>query len=303
MAPEPARGSAHSSLKLGVDTLCYHCRLVEGEVTVEQVLRESADLGFAFVQLNAVHVAGLDTAGLNGLRDLAGELGLELTLSGDVIGRAARGDTPEEGAERVAGWLRIAEAIGSPFARISSGFYRAELWHHPEQIRAEQDYVTEALRLADARNESGRQILLENHSDFTPEEYIKIIQGVGSDGVRVFLDLINPISVFADPTGTVAQLAPLAPAGHIKDFRLESRYVPDGFHRTGFGVKWCYPGEGSADLGGLLKTLVANLGDVEYRLSIEGLENSAGVADQVERLTRSLAVTRRLLADLRVVAV
>lgn len=285
------------NIKIGVDTLCYHCRLAEREVDVSEVLRESAGLGADFVQINAVHVAGQDAAQHRELRELADSLGLGLTLSGDVIGRAADGDEAEDGAARVNAWLRIAEAIGSPFVRVSSGFYRAELWRFPERIRAEQEYVTAALRLADERNHSGLRLLLENHSDFTPREYVEIIEAVGSPRVGVFLDLINPISVLADPRETVARLAPLAPAGHLKDFRFESHYVPDRFHRTGFDVKWCYPGEGNADLAGLLGALLANVADATYHLSIEGLDNQAGVADQRDRLMRSLALTRALVDE------
>lgn len=285
------------NVQVGVDTLSYHCRLAEGETTVHEVLRECAELGAEFVQLNAVHVAGVSVAQLRELREFAQSLGLGLTLSGDIIGLASRGDTIEEGAARAAEWLTIAEAIGSPFARMSSGFYRAELWRYPERIRAEQEYVTAALRLADERNESGIRLLLENHSDFTPDEYVEIIESVGSPNVGVFLDPINPISVLADPQETVARLAPLSPAGHVKDFRFESRYVPDRFHRTGFDVKWCYPGEGNADLSGLFAMLLANVGVETYQLSIEGLDNQAGVADQRERLTRSLSVTRAVIAE------
>ena len=71
------------------------------------------------------------------------------------------------------------------------------------------------------------QIILENHSDFTPEEYVEIIETVGTDNVGVFLDLINPVSTLSDPATVVPTLAPYAKAGHVKDYRFESHYVPD----------------------------------------------------------------------------
>lgn len=37
------------TIELGVDTLSYHCRLAEGEISLEDVMREVADLGAAFV--------------------------------------------------------------------------------------------------------------------------------------------------------------------------------------------------------------------------------------------------------------
>lgn len=283
---------------LGVDTLSYHCRLATREVRLEDVLREVADLGAAFVQFNAVHVADRPATGLAALRSLADELGLGITLSGDVVGRAGGGDTIEAGVERIRRWAELAEAIGSPFARVSSGFYRNELMGVPDQIAAEQRYVTDVLRRAAAEVPGDVQILLENHSDFTAEEYAEIIEGVGSDRVAVFLDLINPISALQDPLTVISRLAPLAPAGHAKDFRIESRYVEDRFHRRGFDVQWCYPGEGVADLASLMGVLVAQEERAEpYRLSVEGLDNHPGVADQRERLEASLRFLRSFLVD------
>jgi sugar phosphate isomerase/epimerase len=277
------------TIVLGVDTLSYHCRLAEGEISLEDVVREVADLGAAFVQFNAVHVRGRPREGLEGLRALAADLGLEITLSGDVVGRAGSGDTVESGVARIREWARLAEAIGSPFVRVSSGFYRNELMAFPDRIAAEQRYVTETLRRAVDEVPGDGRILLENHSDFTAEEYVQIIEGVGGARVGVFLDLINPISALQDPLAVVGTLAPLAPAGHAKDFRIESRYVEDRFHRRGFDVQWCYPGEGVADLASLMGVLTATDREEPYRLSVEGLDNHPGVADQRERLAASLA--------------
>ena len=284
------------AIALGVDTLSYHCRLATGEISLEDVLREVADLGAAFVQVNAVHVRERDVAGQEALRALADELGLGITLSGDVVGRAGNGDTVESGVERIRAWVELAERIGSPFARVSSGFYRNELLAFPERIAVEQRYVTDTLRRAADEVPGDVRILLENHSDFTADEYAEIIDGVGTDRVGVFLDLINPISSLQDPLPVITRLAPLAPSGHVKDFRLVSRYVEDRFHRRGFDVQWCYPGEGVADLTSLVGVLAGSADRAEpYRLSVEGLDNHPGVADQRERLAASLAVLQKLI--------
>lgn len=180
------------AIALGVDTLTCHCRLDAGEVTVEDVLAESAALGFAHVQLNIVH-----------LRDR----------------------TPQQ----LAGLRRTAD------------------------------------------DGSGVKLILENHSDFTADEYAQVIEAVGADRVSVFLDIINPISSLEDPVPVIRRLLPWAPSGHVKDYRFESMYVEGGYHRRGFQVHWCYPGEG------------------------EGLDSRRRVADQSGRLRAALAVLRELL--------
>jgi sugar phosphate isomerase/epimerase len=92
-------------------------------------------------------------------------------------------------------------------------------------------------------------------------------------------------------------LVPYAVCGHVKDYRFESIYVPDRYHRRGFEVLWCYPGEGAADLPRLLGELTSRPDDRTYFLAIEGLDSRAGVADQAKRLGASLGYLRGLLGE------
>ena len=110
----------------------------------------------------------------------------------------------------------------------------------------------------------------------------------------MFLDLINPVSSLEDPLPVIERLAPLAPAGHVKDYELVSDFVADGYHRRGWALRWRYPGEGVADLRPLLDVLLGAAG-VEFLLSVEGLDNQAGVADQVDRLRASLDAVQMLI--------
>jgi sugar phosphate isomerase/epimerase len=199
------------------------------------------------------------------------------------------------GVSRVAAWLERAVALGSPLLRVVSGFYRAELAGRPDLIEAERRYVIEVLRRsAPAAEAAGVDLLLENHSDFTAAEYAAIVNEVGAETVGVFLDLINPVASLDDPLAVVARLAPLARAGHVKDYAFASIKTEDGYHRRGFEVLYRYPGEGVADLAALVATLRHGLGEREFFLTIEGLDNRADVADQRERLAPSLELLRGL---------
>ena len=70
-----------------------------------------------------------------------------------------------------------------------------------------------------------------------------------------------------------------------------SDFVADGYHRRGWDLRWRYPGEGVADLQALLGVLL-EAASGEFLLSVEGLDNRAGVADQVDRLRASLEAIR-----------
>ena len=283
-------------IRLGADTLCWHLRLESGDVTLESVLEEAAGLGAECVQVNLHHARDRDLDGLRNLAERAGALGLTLLASGDFLGEARNGDDPPVGIERVEAWLERAVALGSPVLRVVSGFYRAELFGRADLIEIERRYVVEVLRhAAPLAVEDGVTLLLENHSDFTAAEYRSIVDEVGNGQIGVFLDLINPIAALDDPLPVIAQLAPLARAGHVKDYVFRSLPTDDGYHRRGFEVLYRYPGEGVADLAALTAALARGLGGREFFLTVEGLDNRADVDDQRERLDRSFRALREML--------
>jgi sugar phosphate isomerase/epimerase len=283
-------------IRIGVDTLCWHLRLENGAVTLEDVLDEAAGLEAQFVQVNLHHVRDRKLEDLGRLAARADELGLRLLASGDFLGQGRDGDAPALGIGRIHAWLERAVALGSPILRVVSGFYRAELMGQPELIEVERRYVVDVLRGAlPAADAAGIALLLENHSDFTVDEYRSLVAEAGGS-TGVFLDLINPIAALDDPVPVVRALAPLARAGHVKDYVFESIPTDDGYHRRGFAVRYRYPGEGVADLGLLTSTLRDSLDGRDFDLSVEGLDNQVDVDDQRERLRPSLVLLRRLTA-------
>jgi sugar phosphate isomerase/epimerase len=282
-------------IRLGVDTLCWHLRLECGDISVEEVLDESAALRAECVQVNLHHVRSRDLRGLHALAQRARDLGLVLLASGDFLGEARNGDEPSVGVARASAWLERAAALGSPVLRVVSGFYRAELFGQPELIEAERQYVAAVLTEAvPAAGAAGVTLLLENHSDFTVAEYRSIVEEVGPDRVGVFLDLINPVAALDDPLPVIEALAPLARAGHVKDYVFESIPTDDAYHRRGFNVLYRYPGEGVADLRALMAALRDGIGGRDFYLTVEGLDNRADVDDQRARLEPSLQLLRTL---------
>jgi sugar phosphate isomerase/epimerase len=283
-------------IHLGVDTLCWHLRLERGAVTLEDVLEQAAELGADFVQVNLHHARERDLEALASLAGRARTLELSLLASGDFLGEGRNGDDPTLGVERVEAWLERAGVLGSAVLRVASGFYRAELAGRPDLIEAEREYVSAVLRGAlPQANAAGVTLLLENHSDFSVAEYVTIVESVGAE-VGVFLDLINPVAALDDPLAVVERLAPLARAGHVKDYLFNSLPTDDGYHRRGFEVLYRYPGEGVADLAALTAALRRSLDGREFFLSVEGLDNRADVDDQRRRLAPSLALLRDLLS-------
>jgi sugar phosphate isomerase/epimerase len=288
------------AVSVGVDTLCWHLRLERGALTVADVLDEAAELGADCLGVNLHHLRRLDLDAHRALADRAAAAGMALIASGDFVGAARNGDDPADGVARVASWVERASALGSPYLRLASGFYRAELAGRPDLIEAERRHVVAVLQRAlAAADDAGVTLLLENHSDFTADEYVSIVDELGDGRIGVFLDLINPMAALEDPLPVIARLAPLARAGHVKDYELVSIQTDDAYHRRGFEVRYRYPGEGVADLRGLVRALLAGLPDREYHLTIEGLDNTADLDDQRRRLAPALSLLRQLIDEER----
>jgi sugar phosphate isomerase/epimerase len=284
------------TIAVGVDSLCWHMRLASGAIAVEQVLEAAAALGTPVVALNLHHVRERSVAALVELRRRAHGLGLRLLAQGDFVGSPRRGDAVSAGVARIEAWVERAVALASPSLRLVSGIYRAELAGEPQLIETERRYVSDVLAgAADDARAAGVRLLLENHSDFTVDEYERIVHDVGADRIGVWLDLINPVVTFDDPMRAIERLAPLASSGHVRDFELRSIQQPDHYHRRGFEVLYRYPGEGVAPVGALVAKLAQVVGDRPYDLVIEGLDSRAEVDDQLARLAPAVEHLRALL--------
>jgi sugar phosphate isomerase/epimerase len=284
-------------MKLGADTLCWHMRIERRDITIDDVLVEAHRAGAEYVQLCLHHVRDKSSGELRSLARRASDLGLALLASGDHLGSAQHGDEPTAGTARARAWMERAAALESPLLRVCSGFYRADLAGRQDAIDAERRWMVDVLGNAVSDAEAAGIVLaVENHSDFSAAEFVAMLDELGDPRVRVFLDLINPVSAFENPVPVVAELSPLAAAGHIKDYELVSIQTDDAYHRRGFSVMWRYPGEGAADLRALISALASGSDGREVMIAVEGLDNRADVRDQVDRLSRSITLVRELAA-------
>jgi 3-oxoisoapionate decarboxylase len=70
-------------------------------------------------------------------------------------------------------------------------------------------------------------LALENHKDWTLEEFVPLLKTYSTQYLGVCLDMGNNIALLDDPMEVVEKLAPFAVATHIKDMAVESS--TDGF--------------------------------------------------------------------------
>jgi sugar phosphate isomerase/epimerase len=290
-------------ISLGIDTSCWQERLFVGEVTIEDVIDDCVVIGCDFVHLG---LRWLDSWEVGRVREFAehakaGGVGLEV-MGGPISIGFCDGDVAA-GAARVEGWLRTAAELASQTLMVFSGCFRHEMVRHDGRIEAEMSHITAVLkRSAELAEQLGVQLLFENAGDFKAVEVERIVTSVDREGVGVFLDLTNPHLVFDEPNDAIRRLAPLASAGHVKDFTIDSVWPGSAVTRShasgarrGFQLLYCYPGEGVSDLSGAMRILAESCQGRTFLLAIEGLDSRIGLADQIPRVTGSLAALQRLV--------
>jgi sugar phosphate isomerase/epimerase len=99
--------------------------------------------------------------------------------------------------------------------------------------------IVEALRIP---------LAIENHRDWTLEEFVSLLREYSSEFVGVCLDTGNNIALLDDPTEVVKRLAPYAVSTHIKDMGVEE--YEDGFHLVELPL-----GEGALDVAAMVRTI------------------------------------------------
>lgn len=162
-----------------------------------------------------------------------------------------RGGTDEDALADLKKHIPRAAKVGARIMRIVASSMEYVDEDHAVQIRNCIRMLKEAAEIAAEYN-----IVLahENHIDFTGPEMLQIIEGVGSEHLRVNLDTGNPIRVYEDPVDCARALAPYAVSTHTKDVTTR-RKGGSPAQRFPFFPS-CPTGAGLVDFDGVIAELV-----------------------------------------------
>ncbi len=196
-------------MKLGIDSYSYHLHLGHYEYkpsqpkTLDWFLEHAAALG---VQGAMILELGRDTseARLAAIGQKARDLGLYLELGG--------GDTEPE---KVARYLHFAAKIGAHVLKL--GFSLDYCSRKVPLLDQMQRVVGNLKQTAGLAKQLDVRIALENHSHWTSDEGLYVVESVNSDYVGFCLDTGNSLLMLEDAVYTAAKLAPYAFTTHFKD--------------------------------------------------------------------------------------
>ena len=278
-------------MKQGVSSYSFARYLCEKKMTLCDVIRKAAEIGFEGIEMANITDEWLDLSyDLEELKRTAQEANIEIcswALSADYAGE----DTAAEIA-RVKKEIDQAHFLGCSVVRTDVCDDSVKDRYAPQ--------IIESLReLSDYCAEKGITLVVENHGSCfcLPERLDELCRRVGKSNFGLLCDFANYADAGADTAYAVAMTRPLIRHVHMKDCHLLNgdRVFPgDGWYVTSAGSYWrcAITGQGNLPLYACLKSLR------ESGYSGWLIQEFEGIEDPIYAVAQGLRFTKRLLQAL-----
>jgi len=229
-------------MKVGIDSYCYHRFFGEAypdqkqpakKMTMQDFLKRAKELDVDGVSLESCFFPSYDEGWLKDLKAQLDEYGFDRVYAWGHPDGLERGKNWDAYNDMVASIPR-AKAIGADVMRVvgSSLMFRHE--PHGPQIEALIKMFKEAVKVAE---DLGVKMAVENHIDFTADEILQLLEGVGSEYLGLNFDTGNFLRLLDDPVRGMEKLAPYVYATHVKDLLPDRNASPtDWFFFAGVPV-------------------------------------------------------------------
>jgi sugar phosphate isomerase/epimerase len=287
-------------MKIGIDSYCFHRYFGEiyPDLQTDPGIRwrmERELLDFALAQhvdevaLEACFFDALDDGLCAEIRARLDETGVDRVLGWGHPEGLWGGTKPEE-LDALIRHIPQTVKLGSTRMRICAASMNYAKVPRDDLI----DRVVPMLkRAAEAAEDAGVTLALENHIDFTSPEVVRIIEAVGSEFLKVNFDTGNTIRLFEDPVEAAARLAPYTVSTHTKDIatRVRGGAPSDNF------TWWpsCPIGEGVIDMVGVVGALRDGGFDGCLGVEIDLVGEQWASQSEVEIVAKSLAYLRSIV--------
>ena len=274
-------------MRIGVDEWCFHNSMMVGRMTLEDVVSLAAEMGAEGVGFDYFMMSREARKSPARMRQLIERNGLELVFGFGVP--FALPDVVFQVLEtRKNEMFELAHEFGAKVLRVCGGLIVPNAVQKPFHLtvnrRREIEDVARRLKqfTYDASLE-GLTVALENHSDYTIEEMLKIIHYIESEKFRITLDTGNAVYLGEDPVETAERLAPYTVYTHIKDMK-----------RSGPMLLSVPLGQGEVNIPEIVRALKNN-----YYVGLYSIECNLPLwqVDQEEQALRDSIKFMRNLAD------
>jgi sugar phosphate isomerase/epimerase len=201
------------------------------------------------------------------------------------------GGTDEVALEDLINHIPRAAHVGASIMRIVAASMVYVDGDHAEMVRKSVAMLKKAAAVAEAE---GVTLAIENHIDFTSLEIIQILEGVGSDNLKVNFDTGNALRLFEDPVQAAKNLAPHCVATHTKDIMFRKGGTPTERFTSWPSVP---AGEGLIDMPAIARVLhEANFqGSLAIEMDLLGAPYNERTEE--ENVRQSIEYLKKIRAD------
>lgn len=278
-------------MKVGIDSYSYHRFF--GEVypqqapppyrmTLEQFLQRAREIGAEGVSLESCFLPSVDEEYLRSLRRLLDQYELERVYAWGHP-RGLEAGKNERAFQEMLASFAYADLLGAKAMRVVSGsrIYRAE--PHGPQLERLKEWYRQTVPVAERY---GIRFAVENHMDYTTDEFVDLLESVSSPYMGITFDFGNFARLGEDAVEAMRKLGPYVYATHVKDLQVNPGVPPAEW----YAYASVPIGEGILDI----PTLLQMLKDVGYTglLAVEmdffhpayHNDEDAAVAQSVRRL-------------------
>lgn len=210
-------------MKIALDEWCFHNSFLTKKMTMEDFFARAGELRVDGVGFDYFMLPGHLREHPDELKSLLDAAGLEA-----VFGFGAPFALPDIAQELLGGkkddMFDVAGVIGAKVLRVCGGVILPNMFGKPIHVsilkKREIEEVARRLKVfaADAALE-GLTVAIENHSEYTADEMLEILERAESDNLKVTLDTGNALYLGEDPAETARRLAPHAAYTHIKNLK------------------------------------------------------------------------------------
>jgi sugar phosphate isomerase/epimerase len=209
-------------MKVGIDSYCYHRYFGEvysnqqdpgRRMNYEDFLRRAVELKVDGVSLETCFFDSFEDGYLKRLKEIIDQGKLEVVVAWGHPQGFEGGKKPEA-MEDMKAMFRVCHALDATVMRVvgSSLDYRND--PHEPQLKALTKIFQDGARTAE---DEGVKLAVENHFDFTTDEFMDLIDRVNSPYFGMTFDTGNALRIGDDPVETARLMAKHIYATHTKD--------------------------------------------------------------------------------------
>lgn len=219
-------------MKIGIDSYCFHRFFGEvypgqeqpkKKMTMDDFLDRAKSLDVDGVSLESCFFESFDEGYLKELKGKLDDYGFDRVYAWGHPDGLERGQNAKEFEDMKAS-IKRAHLIGADVMRVCGSSFTWRKEPHGPQVKALIAQFKEAMKIAD---EYGIKLANENHIDFTADEMVEMIEGVGSPNFGINFDTGNFLRLLDDPIAGMEKLAKYTFATHVKDLTVNPNAKPD----------------------------------------------------------------------------